>query len=100
MKFEREDIKKALVKTDLLDGDYRIIASGHPTMQLETIKKQDVPCIVEAIAVTGEVVARSYADAPEVDGIVYIETDKVLVPGDIIDVKIVDCDEYDLFGEY
>jgi ribosomal protein S12 methylthiotransferase len=59
-----------------------------------------VSCIVEAIAATGEVVARSYADAPEVNGIVYIETDKVLVPGDIIDVRIVDCDEYNLFGEY
>ena len=56
-------------------------------------------CIIEAISSEGQVIARSYADAPEVDGVVYIETDKNLVPGDIEQVKIIDCDEYDLYGE-
>ena len=42
--------------------------------------------------------ARSQNDAPEVDGLVYIKTDEQLVPGDIEDVKIIDCDEYDLIG--
>lgn len=58
-----------------------------------------LPCIIEAITTEGQVVARSYADAPEVDGVVYIQTDKILVPGDIEQVKITDCDEYDLYGE-
>lgn len=58
-----------------------------------------IPCIIEAISSDGQIVARSYADAPEVDGLVYIQTDKNLVPGDIEQVKIFDCDEYDLYGE-
>lgn len=58
-----------------------------------------LPCIIEAVSADGQVIARSYADAPEVDGLVYIETDQMLVPGDIEQVKITGCDEYDLYGE-
>ncbi len=58
-----------------------------------------IPCIIEALSEDGTVIARSYADAPEVDGLVYIKTDKNPVPGDIEMVKITGCNEYDLFGE-
>ena len=58
-----------------------------------------MPCIIESFTDEGYVVARTQNDAPEVDGVVYIKTDESLVPGDIEDVKIVDCDEYDLIGE-
>lgn len=58
-----------------------------------------LPCIIESVSSDGQVTARSYADAPEVDGLVYIETDTILVPGDIEQVKIIGCDEYDLYGE-
>ena len=43
-------------------------------------------------------VARSFADAPDIDGYVYIDTDK-LQPGDIVKVRITDADEYDLWAE-
>lgn len=58
-----------------------------------------IPCIVEQIRDDGLVVLRSYKDAPDVDGLVYAKTDKILVPGDIWDVKITDFSDYDLFGE-
>lgn len=58
-----------------------------------------IPCIIEALSEDSTVIARSYADAPEVDGLVYIKTDKNPVPGDIEMVKITGCNEYDLFGE-
>ena len=58
-----------------------------------------LPCIVETVDARGHVVARSYRDAPEVDGYVYVKTDKPLIPGDIESVKIVSASEYDLFGE-
>lgn len=58
-----------------------------------------IPCIIEAFADNGEVVARSQFDAPEIDGIVSIKTDKHVVPGDIELVKIIDATEYDLVGE-
>ena len=42
---------------------------------------------------------RSQADAPEIDGHVYLrDVDPALAPGDIIDVTIEDADEHDLFG--
>ncbi len=42
--------------------------------------------------------ARSKADAPEVDGIVYLYSEKPLQAGDIVAAKINDANEYDLFG--
>ncbi|MCA9399688.1 MAG: TRAM domain-containing protein, partial [Candidatus Omnitrophica bacterium] len=47
----------------------------------------------------GFYIGRSEYDAPEVDGIVYVGSDKVLKPGDFVDVKISDAYEYDLVGE-
>ena len=58
-----------------------------------------IPCIIECYADNGEVIARSQYDAPEIDGVVNIRTDKSVVPGDIEMVKIVDATEYDLVGE-
>lgn len=58
-----------------------------------------ISCIIEQIREDGLVVLRSYKDAPDVDGLVYAKTDKVLVPGDIWDVKITNFSDYDLFGE-
>ena len=42
---------------------------------------------------------RSQADAPEVDGCVYVKSAKRLRPGDFVQVKIIDTLEYDLVGE-
>ena len=58
-----------------------------------------LPCIIEGYTDDGFVMARSEHDAPEIDGMVYIKTDKQVVPGDIEDVKIASSSEYDLYGE-
>ena len=65
----------------------------------EAFVGKNIPCIVEAVSSDGPVVARSYRDAPEVDGLVYIDTQEILVPGDIESVTITGCDDYDLFGK-
>ncbi len=57
-------------------------------------------CIIETINQDGTVVARSYADAPEIDGLVYINTTTPVLPGDIITVKITGAVEYDLIAEF
>ena len=44
-------------------------------------------------------IGRSYADAPEIDGEVFIATDQALEPGQFVEVRITDSDEYDLFAE-
>ena len=46
----------------------------------------------------GGYLARSYADAPEIDGLVHIDTDAELVPGEFYRVRIDAADEYDLFA--
>lgn len=58
-----------------------------------------LPCIIECYSDEGEIIARTQYDAPEIDGIVNIKTDKHVVPGDIEMVKIIDSTEYDLIGE-
>lgn len=43
-------------------------------------------------------VGRSYADAPEIDGLVMIESERDLMPGEFVEVNIIDSDDYDLYG--
>lgn len=43
-------------------------------------------------------VGRSYKDAPNVDGLVFVECDRELMSGDFINVKITGSTEYDLIG--
>ena len=57
-----------------------------------------LPCIIECISDDGEVIARTQYDAPEIDGVVNIHTNKHVVPGDIEQVKIIGSTEYDLTG--
>ncbi|MBM87880.1 MAG: 30S ribosomal protein S12 methylthiotransferase RimO [Gammaproteobacteria bacterium] len=45
-------------------------------------------------------VGRSTADAPEIDGLVYIKSNKKLKSGDIISVRVDNSDEYDLFATF
>ncbi|HUV99942.1 MAG TPA: 30S ribosomal protein S12 methylthiotransferase RimO [Gallionella sp.] len=44
-------------------------------------------------------VARSSADAPEIDGVVYIDNGSSLNPGDLVEVRITDSDTHDLWAE-
>ncbi|MGE3849168.1 MAG: 30S ribosomal protein S12 methylthiotransferase RimO [Gammaproteobacteria bacterium] len=50
--------------------------------------------VVEDIAI-----ARSHADAPEIDGVVRIADGAQLAPGSLVEVRIVDADDYDLDAE-
>ncbi len=43
-------------------------------------------------------IGRSFADAPEIDGAVYLNDEQSLQAGDIVQVKIEHADEYDLWG--
>lgn len=60
--------------------------------------KKTIPCIIEELHSDGRIVARSYKDAPEVDGLVYIKSNEYLTPGDIVDVTITKATCYDLYG--
>jgi len=43
-------------------------------------------------------VGRSYANAPEIDGNVFVDSDTPLSPGQLVRVTVTDADEYDLYA--
>ena len=44
-------------------------------------------------------IGRTYRDAPNVDGYIFINTDEELMTGDIVKAKVIGAYEYDLIGE-
>ena len=49
--------------------------------------------------VSGAHFGRSYADAPEIDGKIYVKSPRRIAPGSLVDVKIDSFIDYDLCGE-
>ena len=45
------------------------------------------------------IIARTYKDAPNVDGFLFIQTSQELMTGDFVRAKITGSYEYDLIGE-
>ncbi len=58
---------------------------------------RELDVIVDEVDEEGAI-GRSFADAPEIDGVVYLNGETALKPGDIVKVKIENSDEYDLWG--
>lgn len=57
----------------------------------------EMTVLVDAVDEQGTI-ARTYADAPEIDGLVYIDDFFDAEPGDFITVRIDDADEHDLYA--
>ena len=57
-----------------------------------------LPVIIDAVDEDGGATGRSQADAPEIDGEVFLRDARHLTPGDIVDVLVEDADEHDLYG--
>ncbi len=53
--------------------------------------------LVDAVSESGAI-ARSTADAPDIDGLVYIEQHAECRPGEFLKVRIDDTDEHDMWG--
>ena len=54
--------------------------------------------LLEGYTDEGWMAGRSHRDAPEIDGLVFVEEAEGLRPGDIISATVVDAAEYDLFA--
>ncbi len=67
------------------------------TQKLNRRIGQHLTVLVESATDQG-FVARSYADAPEIDGLVHIDTDQALTSGEFYQVEITGSDEYDLYA--
>ena len=44
-------------------------------------------------------VTRTYRDAPDVDGYLFLHTDRELMSGDFVRARVTDFNEYDLIAE-
>ena len=68
--------------------------------EAERMKGRILRCMVEGrIPEENALVCRSYMDAPDVDGYVFVENAPELMSGTLLDVRITGSDEYDLIGE-
>ena len=56
-----------------------------------------LPILIDEVDEDGAT-GRSPADAPEIDGNVYLDGETSLKPGDLVQAKITRADEYDLWG--
>ena len=101
--FDFEDQISEEVKSERLKDIFEV----QKHISLECNKKRignEYEVIVESVSDDDEYfVCRSYAEAPDVDGRIYIKideksADKVIV-GEYAKVKIIDCNDYDLFAE-
>ena len=57
-------------------------------------------CMIEGKVADEDVyVGRTYKDAPNVDGYIFVQTSATLMTGDFVKVQVTDSNEYDLIGE-
>lgn len=72
----------------------------HRTIQSEHIRNltgSEFVCMVDEVN-DGEITARRPQDAPEVDGVVYVENSRLIHPGELVNVQITGFTDFDLTG--
>jgi ribosomal protein S12 methylthiotransferase len=60
---------------------------------------REMRVLIDEVSEEGTAVARSAADAPEIDGVVYVDSVDGVTAGDWLDVRITDADIHDLWAE-
>ena len=61
---------------------------------------RELLCMIEGkLAEEAAYAARTYKDAPDVDGYIFIQTPGELMSGDFVKARVTGADEYDLIGE-
>ena len=82
---------------------YDILMQTQFTVNEEIIRKnigKTLTVLVDGFDTVAEVYyARSFADAPDVDGRVYFKSERKIAPGEFVNVKITEALDYDLVGE-
>ena len=87
MKLERQAEIMELQQDIAFDKDESMI--GHSLLAM----------IEGKVADENAYVARTYRDAPNVDGLIFVNADEMLMSGDFVRVKVTGAAEYDLIGE-
>ena len=68
-------------------------------MAEDMIGREVLVMIEGKVADENAYVGRTYKDAPNVDGLIFVNTDEELMSGDFARVKVTGALEYDLIGE-
>ena len=77
--------------------DIMLLQQDISAEKLEAYIDKEFDVIIDGYLSDDDVyVARSYMDAPDIDGMIFIDSDKELISGDIVRVVITDSDVYDL----
>lgn len=89
-----EDVKESR-KAEIMALQQEVSADRNATMIGRKLK-----VMVEGYLYKEEMyMCRSYMDAPDIDGYVFVASEEELLSGDFIYVTIIDFNEYDLIGE-
>lgn len=59
---------------------------------------QEIDVLIDEVSDEG-IIGRSSADAPEIDGVVYVSSQRAVAPGELVRVRVTDSDPYDLWAE-
>ena len=87
--------KKADYRADVMELQEEVIMDKNETM----VGKEMYVLIEGKVVDDNAYIGRTYRDAPNVDGYIFIHTDEVLMTGDIVKVRVTGAYEYDLIGE-
>lgn len=90
-----EDCQKESWRDEIMELEEEIIFDKN-----EELKGRELSVMIEG-RVDGEnaYVGRTYRDAPEIDGYIFINTDETLMTGDFVKARVTGAYEYDLIGE-
>jgi ribosomal protein S12 methylthiotransferase len=90
-----EEEQKADWQADVMELQEEIIFDKNDTM----CGKELYAFIEGRVADENAFIGRTYRDAPNVDGYIFINTEEELVTGNIAKVRVTGAYEYDLIGE-
>ncbi len=88
------------VPQDVIEDRWNRFMAVQQKISAKRLKKkvgQILPVLIDEVT-KDSIIGRSYADAPEIDGVVHIKSKGRVLPGTIVKVKIEKSDEYDLYG--
>jgi ribosomal protein S12 methylthiotransferase len=74
------------------------VQAGISAEKLRRRRGQQMTVLIDAVQ-GGRAIGRTYADAPEIDGVVHVAQGRGLKPGDRVPVRITRSDEHDLWGK-
>ncbi len=89
------------VPDDIKEDRWHRFMAAQQTVSTEIMAARvgcDIEILIDEVDEDGAI-GRSQWDAPEIDGSVFLEDATGLAPGDLIKVKVVHADEYDVWAE-